>query len=134
MQPLIVALAAGTLWPRAAKVCIPDHDSSEGRFLHVRKQHVTRLEGAKVARARSVRRARQSNEDLCIPAGGASEMGYPLIEVVFAALASLIVVELDEQSIKGTLLDDGLHLEPSIAKMTFWRRRDEIVLARVHLG
>jgi hypothetical protein len=58
----------------------------------------------------------------------------PSIEVVIGALAHAVVVELDEQGIKDTSLDDVLHLEILVNERAFGRSREQILLARLLLN
>jgi hypothetical protein len=134
VDKLIVVLAACTCWQLAAKECIPNHDASKGCLVLVLEKQIPCGDGIKIARTCRLRRTGKPNEDLCIPALGTLEVGCPSIEIVGGTLADFIVVELDKQSIEGTLLDDVLHLEIPRVKRAFRSCSDEVLLAGVRIG
>jgi len=60
-------------------------------------------------------------------------MVNPGDEVVVAAMAASVIVELNEQSIELALLDNVLHLEPVIVEGTLRGSSDQIGFARLRV-
>lgn len=116
MEVLDVSPAVGRLV--AAVLHVPDRGTSEVAVGLVLLNQIVGNRWLKVARSRCSRRAGKTDEELGVLAGGVGEEANPGIVVEAVArrvtgngVAGRIVIELDEEQVKDSLGDHGLHLE-----------------------